>query len=160
MFHFFTYNPAGATVKYVFRNKNRNHVVRAKRSKLFQNTIKLWRNIGQNLSVRYYAKVLSYSETVCSFWPAQHDSGFISENVLDSGSSRIVGKKMEHLKLDLIEPTSNSSKFSAIAFNQASHFESISQGLPFDICYSIAENECRGKTGVQLFDLLAHPKPY
>ncbi|MDP3432474.1 MAG: single-stranded-DNA-specific exonuclease RecJ [Bacteroidota bacterium] len=76
---------------------------------------------------------------------------FITENVLDSGTSRPVGKNMEHLKLDLIEATSNSSQFSAIAFNQAQHFEAISQGLPFDICYSIAENEFRGKTSLQLY---------
>jgi len=76
---------------------------------------------------------------------------FITENVLDAGTSRPVGKKMEHLKLDLIEPTSNSSQFSAIAFNQAQHFDAISQGLPFDICYSIAENEFRGKTTLQLY---------
>jgi single-stranded-DNA-specific exonuclease len=76
---------------------------------------------------------------------------FISENVLDSGTSRPVGKNLEHLKLDLIEPTSNSSQFSAIAFNQAHHFDSINQGLPFDICYSIAENEFRGKTSLQLY---------
>lgn len=76
---------------------------------------------------------------------------FITENVLDSGTSRPVGKNMEHLKLDLIEATSNSSQFSAIAFSQAQHFEAISQGLPFDICYSIAENEFRGKTSLQLY---------
>jgi len=76
---------------------------------------------------------------------------FITENVLDCGTSRPVGKNHEHLKLDLIEPTSNSSKFSAIAFNQAHHYEAISQGLPFDICYSIAENVFRGKTTLQLY---------
>lgn len=76
---------------------------------------------------------------------------FITENVLDSGTSRPVGKNLEHLKLDLIEPTSNSSQFSAIAFNQAHQFDSINQGLPFDICYSIAENEFRGKTSLQLY---------
>jgi single-stranded-DNA-specific exonuclease len=76
---------------------------------------------------------------------------FITENVLDSGTSRPVGKNMEHLKLDLIEPTSNSSKFSGIAFNQAQHSEAISQGLPFDICFSLAENEFRGKTSLQLY---------
>jgi len=85
------------------------------------------------------------------FGPHNMAPVFISENVLDSGTSRPVGKNMEHLKLDLIEPTSNSSQFSAIAFNQAHHFESINQGLPFDICYSIAENEFRGKTSLQLY---------
>ena len=76
---------------------------------------------------------------------------FVTENVLDSGTSRPVGKNQEHLKLDLIEPTSNSSQFSAIAFNQAHHFPAIKQGLPFDICYSLAENEFRGKTTLQLY---------
>jgi single-stranded-DNA-specific exonuclease len=85
------------------------------------------------------------------FGPHNMTPVFISENVLDSGTSRPVGKNMEHLKLDLIEPTSNSSQFSAIAFNQAHHFDSINQGLPFDICYSIAENEFRGKTSLQLY---------
>ena len=76
---------------------------------------------------------------------------FITENVFDSGTSRPVGKNTEHLKLDLIEPTSNSSQFSGIAFNQAHHFDAIRQGMPFDICYSIAENEFRGKTTLQLY---------
>jgi single-stranded-DNA-specific exonuclease len=85
---------------------------------------------------------------------------FITENVLDSGSSRPVGKNLEHLKLDLIEPTSNSSQFSGIAFNQAHHAEAISQGLPFDICYSIAENEFRGKTSLQLYIRDIRTRPY
>lgn len=76
---------------------------------------------------------------------------FVSENVLDYGTSRPVGKNLEHLKLDLVEPTGSSSIFSGIAFNQAEHYEAISQGLPFDICYSITENEFRGKTNLQLY---------
>jgi single-stranded-DNA-specific exonuclease len=76
---------------------------------------------------------------------------FVTENVLDSGTSRPVGKNQEHLKLDLIEPTSNSSQFSGIAFNMAHHYPAIKQGLPFDICYSLAENEFRGKTTLQLY---------
>ncbi|MGE5447919.1 MAG: single-stranded-DNA-specific exonuclease RecJ [Bacteroidales bacterium] len=76
---------------------------------------------------------------------------FVTENVLDSGTSRPVGKNQEHLKLDLIEPTSNSSQFSGIAFNMAHHYPAIKQGMPFDICYSLAENEFRGKTTLQLY---------
>jgi len=76
---------------------------------------------------------------------------FVSENVLDYGTSRPVGKNLEHLKLDLVEPTGSSSIFPGIAFNQAEHYEAISQGLPFDICYSITENEFRGKTNLQLY---------
>ncbi|MGQ8337576.1 single-stranded-DNA-specific exonuclease RecJ [Sunxiuqinia sp. A32] len=85
------------------------------------------------------------------FGPHNMTPVFVTENVLDAGTSRTVGRNLEHLKLDLVEPTGNSSIFSAIAFNQASHYEAISQGLPFDICYSIAENQFRGKTNIQLY---------
>ncbi len=85
------------------------------------------------------------------FGPHNMTPLFLTENVLDSGTSRCVGRNLEHLKLDLVEPTGNSSVFSAIAFNQANHYEAISQGLPFDILYHISENEFRGKTNLQLY---------
>ncbi len=85
------------------------------------------------------------------FGPHNMNPLFITEDVLDNGTSRCVGKNLEHLKLDLVEPTGNSPVFPAIAFNQADHFEAISQGLPFDICFSVAENEFRGKTNIQLY---------
>ena len=85
------------------------------------------------------------------FGPHNMNPLFITEDVLDNGTSRCVGKNLEHLKLDLVEPTGNSPVFPAIAFNQADHFEAISQGLPFDICFSVAEYEFRGKTNIQLY---------
>ncbi|MGE4586558.1 MAG: single-stranded-DNA-specific exonuclease RecJ [Mangrovibacterium sp.] len=85
------------------------------------------------------------------FGPHNPNPLFITEDVLDNGTSRCVGRNLEHLKLDLVEPTGNSPVFPAIAFNQARHFELISQGLPFDILYSVAENEFRGKTNIQLY---------
>ena len=100
-----------------------------------------------DITPRFYRLLKQFAP----FGPHNMVPVFITENVLDSGTSRTVGKNQEHLKLDLIEPTSNSSRFSAIAFNQAQHFEAINQGLPFDICYSLAENEFRGKTSLQLY---------
>lgn len=85
------------------------------------------------------------------FGPHNMTPVFVTENVLDNGTSRCVGRESEHLKLDLVEPTGNSSVFPAIAFNMADYYDAISQGLPFDICYSIAENEFRGKTNIQLY---------
>jgi single-stranded-DNA-specific exonuclease len=75
---------------------------------------------------------------------------FVSENVYDTGTSRVVGKNGEHLKLDLFEPNSSSKRFSAIAFSQAGKFPIVESGVPFDICYSIVENEFRGRTSIQL----------
>ncbi len=76
---------------------------------------------------------------------------FLTEDVLDAGSSRLVGKNEEHIKLDLVEPDFNSGIFAAIAFNHSDKFDIVTSGLPFDICYSIVENEFRGKTNLQLY---------
>jgi single-stranded-DNA-specific exonuclease len=76
---------------------------------------------------------------------------FLTEDVLDPGSSRLVGKNGEHIKLDLVEPDFNSDMFAGIAFNQSDKFDVVTSGLPFDICYSVVENEFRGKTNLQLY---------
>ncbi len=76
---------------------------------------------------------------------------FVTEDVFDAGTSRLVGKNKEHLKLDLVEPDVNSGIFPGIAFNQSEAFDLITSGSPFDVCYSIHENEYRGKTNLQLY---------
>jgi len=76
---------------------------------------------------------------------------FVSDDVLDPGSSRLVGKNGEHIKLDLVEPDFTSDVFPGIAFNQSDKFEIITSGMPFDICYSVVENEFRGKKNLQLY---------
>jgi len=85
------------------------------------------------------------------FGPHNMQPVFITDDVFDAGTSRLVGKNEEHLKLDLVEPDVNSGIFPGIAFNQAGRFEMITSGMPFDICYTIAENEFRGKTNIQLY---------
>ncbi len=76
---------------------------------------------------------------------------FVTEDVFDAGTSRLVGKNKEHLKLDLVEPDVNSGIFPGIAFNQSEAYNLITSGSPFDVCYSIHENEYRGKTNLQLY---------
>lgn len=85
------------------------------------------------------------------FGPHNMTPIFVTEDVFDAGTSRLVGKNQEHLKLDLVEPDVNSGIFAGIAFNQSEAYELITSGLPFDVCYSITENEYRGKTNLQLF---------
>ena len=85
------------------------------------------------------------------FGPHNMTPVFMTEDVFDAGTSRLVGKNEEHLKLDLVEPDVNSGIFPGIAFNQSDAFELITSGLPFDVCYSIAENEYRGKKNLQLY---------
>ncbi len=85
------------------------------------------------------------------FGPHNMTPVFMTEDVFDAGTSRLVGKNQEHLKLDLVEPDVNSGIFPGIAFNQSNAFEAITSGTPFDVCYTIVENEYRGKTNLQLF---------
>jgi len=85
------------------------------------------------------------------FGPYNMTPVFITEDVFDAGTSRLVGRNQEHLKLDLVEPDVNSGIFPGIAFNQSEAYDVITSGSPFDVCYSINENEYRGKTNLQLF---------
>lgn len=85
------------------------------------------------------------------FGPRNMTPVFVTEDVFDAGTSRLVGKNQEHLKLDLVEPDVNSGIFAGIAFKQSDAYDLITSGLPFDVCYSIAENDYRGKTNLQLF---------
>ena len=84
------------------------------------------------------------------FGPENMSPVFVSRNVTDSGTGRMVGANGEHLKLDLCQESSGTKSISAIAFNQANHFEYIHKGQPFDICYSLEMNEFRGNRNLQL----------
>jgi single-stranded-DNA-specific exonuclease len=84
------------------------------------------------------------------FGPENMSPVFVSRNVFDTGSGRMVGSSGEHLKLDLCHESTGQKSFSAIAFSQADHFEYIKGGNPFDICYSLEMNEFRGNKNLQL----------
>ena len=84
------------------------------------------------------------------FGPENMSPIFVSRNVFDSGTGRMVGSSGEHLKLDLCQETGTLRTIPAIAFSQANHFEYIKAGNPFDICYSVEMNEFRGVKNLQL----------
>ena len=84
------------------------------------------------------------------FGPENMSPIFISRNVFDTGTGRMVGSSGEHLKLDLCQETVTMKSLPAIAFNLANNFEYIKKGSPFDICYSIEMNEFRGNKNLQL----------
>lgn len=74
---------------------------------------------------------------------------FFSLNVRNSGTSKMVGKNMEHIKLDVVDD-STQTPVSAIAFNMQQYGEHVLSGEPFDICYTIEENTYNGNTSIQL----------
>ena len=84
------------------------------------------------------------------FGPENMSPVFVSRNVFDKGTGRMVGSSGEHLKLDLCHESTGQKTFPAIAFSQAEHFEYIKAGKPIDICYSIEMNDFRGNRNLQL----------
>ncbi len=79
------------------------------------------------------------------FGPGNQKPVFCTRNVKDFGTSRIVGRNNEHIKLEIVDDTSG-KVFNGIAFNMAQYFDHIHQGKPFDICYTIEENKHRNAT--------------
>jgi single-stranded-DNA-specific exonuclease len=84
------------------------------------------------------------------FGPENMSPAFVSRNVFDKGTGRLVGSSGEHLKLELCQESTAQKIFPAIAFSQSEHYEHIKAGNPFDICYSIEMNEFRGNKNLQL----------
>lgn len=82
------------------------------------------------------------------FGPGNMSPVFQSNEVIDTGRLRIVGKN--HLKLELMQMSRRSDPISAIAFQQSHHFEQIKRGEPFSITYHIEENTWMGKISLQL----------
>ncbi|OAV68418.1 Single-stranded-DNA-specific exonuclease recJ [Bacteroidales bacterium Barb6] len=78
------------------------------------------------------------------FGPDNPKPLFCSLNVKDYGTSKLVGRESEHIKLAIIDPTADSPTH-AIAFGMRKYFKAIKAKKPFDLCYTIEENT-HGKT--------------
>ena len=83
---------------------------------------------------------LSLLDKFNPFGPGNQKPIFCSKNVLDYGTSKLVGKNLEHIKLELVN-NSSGKVLNGIAFNMAQYFSHIKSGKPFDICYTIEENK-------------------
>jgi len=82
------------------------------------------------------------------FGPGNMSPVFKTENVIDTGSGRVVGKN--HLKLEVVQQDIRGYPISAIAFQQSENLENIIRNRPFNICYHIEENEWNGVVSLQL----------
>jgi single-stranded-DNA-specific exonuclease len=80
------------------------------------------------------------------FGPQNMQPVFVSRNVVDDGTSRIL--KDKHLKLNIRQQ--DSVTYCAIGWHMHSFYDRIKNKEPFDICYSLEENEFNGKKTIQL----------
>jgi len=84
------------------------------------------------------------------FGPNNEKPVFCSLRVQDYGTSRLVGKEQDHLKLEIYDDRNSSGPVHGIAFGMHKHFSYIKEGQPFDICYTVEENTYNGNTTIQL----------
>lgn len=83
------------------------------------------------------------------FGPENLNPIFATKDVMDYGTSKLVGKELEHIKLEMIDKTS-AQLLHGIAFRQKSKFTMVKDGH-FEICYTLEENTHNGKTNTQLY---------
>ena len=74
------------------------------------------------------------------YGPGNQKPVFCTRGVLDFGTSKLVGRQLEHIKLELVDDTSG-KVINGIAFNKADLFDKIHSGSRFDICYTIEDNK-------------------
>ncbi|MDR1808818.1 MAG: single-stranded-DNA-specific exonuclease RecJ [Prevotella sp.] len=83
------------------------------------------------------------------FGPENQNPIFITRNVMDYGTSKLVGKHSEHIKLEMIDITS-AQLLHGIAFRLSAAFPIIKDGS-FEICYTMEENIHNGKSNIQIY---------
>ncbi|MBD5217604.1 MAG: single-stranded-DNA-specific exonuclease RecJ [Bacteroidales bacterium] len=83
-------------------------------------------------------ELVSWLKKFDPYGPGNQKPVFCSRGVIDFGTSKLVGKNLEHIKLEL-EDNSTSRVINAIAFNMAPYFEHIHAHKPIDICYTIEQ---------------------
>lgn len=87
------------------------------------------------------------------FGPDNKKPVFCSEHVYDYGTSKVVGREQEHIKLELVDNKS-SKIMNGIAFGQSSQARYIKTKHSFDIVYTLEDNtHKRGEIQLQIEDI-------
>ena len=82
------------------------------------------------------------------FGPGNLRPVFLTKDCLDSGGSKVIGTDQSHLKLDVTD--NSTSTLPGIGFGMANHIIKIKSRDPFQIFYTVDENEFRGDKHLQL----------
>ncbi len=87
------------------------------------------------------------------FGPANPKPIFCTLDVYDFGTSKVVGREQEHIKLELVDSKSN-NVMNGIAFGQSASARYIKSKRSFDIAYTIEDNVFkRGAVQLQIEDI-------
>ena len=87
------------------------------------------------------------------FGPGNTKPLFCTLDVYDFGTSKVVGREQEHIKLELVDSNSN-NVMNGIAFGQSASARYIKSKRSFDIAYTIEDNVFkRGAVQLQIEDI-------
>ena len=87
------------------------------------------------------------------FGPNNAKPVFCTRRVYDYGTSKVVGRNQEHIKLELVDNRSN-NVMSGIAFGQSALARYIKTKRAFDIVYTVEENTHKhGEIQLQIEDI-------
>ena len=87
------------------------------------------------------------------FGPGNSKPLFCTLDVYDFGTSKVVGREQEHIKLELVDSKSN-NVMNGIAFGQSASARYIKSKRSFDIAYTIEDNVFkRGAVQLQIEDI-------
>ena len=102
-----------------------------------------------DVTFRFYQQLKRFAP----FGPGNDRPVFCTHRVFDYGTSKVVGRGQEHIKLELVDNKSN-NVMNGIAFGQSSQARYIKTKRAFDICYAIEENSHkRGEVQLQIEDI-------
>ena len=103
----------------------------------------------QDVNFDFYQQLRKFAP----FGPGNERPLFCTHRVYDYGTSKVVGRGQEHIKLELVDNKSNTI-MNGIAFGQSSQARYIKTRRAFDICYAIEENSHkRGEVQLQIEDI-------
>jgi single-stranded-DNA-specific exonuclease len=79
------------------------------------------------------------------FGPENMKPYFLTEGVTDSGWSKVVGT--DHLKFSVRK---DDTILQGVGFGMAEQISKVKSGRPFDICYTVEENEWNGRKRIEM----------
>lgn len=101
----------------------------------------------QDITPRFFKRLKQFNP----FGPENNKPVFCTRHVYDYGTSRLVGRDQEHIKLELVDKLSERNVImNGIAFGLHEHSSYIKAQKPIDIVYTIEENSYNGNTSIQL----------
>lgn len=93
-------------------------------------------------------KLMRIIKQFAPFGPGNMTPTFMAENVSDTGYAKGVGAEQAHLKIAVVQD--NRYKIDGIGFNMGDKLPLVTGRRPFDIVFTIDENEWQGSVNLQL----------